>query len=93
MPKATWNGAIIAQSNQCVEVEGNQYFPPDAVNWDLLTASDHTSFCGWKGTAQYYDVVVDGQSNPNAAWYYAEPYDAAREIKGRIAFWHGVKVE
>jgi uncharacterized protein (DUF427 family) len=76
-----------------VVVEGNQYFPPDDVRRELLEPSDHTSICPWKGTARYYDVVVNGKRNPNAAWYYPEPLPAAKQIAGRIAFWKGVRVE
>jgi uncharacterized protein (DUF427 family) len=93
MPKATWEGAVLAESNQCVVVEGNQYFPPDAVKKEFLQPSETTSKCPWKGTAHYYHVVVDGKTNKNAAWYYPDPSAEAREIKGRLAFWKGVKVE
>ncbi|HEX2574314.1 MAG TPA: DUF427 domain-containing protein [Polyangia bacterium] len=93
MAKATWNGRVIAESNDTVVVEGNHYFPPSAVAREYLRDSAHTSVCGWKGTARYYDVVVDGQVNANAAWYYPEPKDAARQIAGRVSFWKGVKVE
>lgn len=93
MPKATWEGAVLAESDRCVVVEGNQYFPPDAVRREVLEPSDHTSVCPWKGTARYYDVVVNGKCNPNAAWYYPEPLPAAKQIAGRIAFWRGVRVE
>lgn len=93
MPKATWNQQTIAQSDACIEVEGNQYFPESAVDSAFLVSSDHTSFCGWKGTANYYHVEVDGKRNENAAWYYAEPYEAAEMVRGRIAFWKGVEVE
>jgi uncharacterized protein (DUF427 family) len=93
MPKASWEGAVLAESDRCVAVEGNQYFPPDAVRRELLEPSDHTSVCPWKGTARYYDVVVNGKRNPNAAWYYPEPLPAAKQIAGRIAFWKGVRVE
>ncbi len=91
--KATWNGQVIAESDDTVVVEGNHYFPLDAVNMELVTPSDHHSMCPWKGQASYYNVMVDGQENKNAAWYYPEPKDAAAEIKGRVAFWHGVSVE
>jgi uncharacterized protein (DUF427 family) len=90
--KAVWNGTTIAESDDTVVVEGNHYFPRDAVNSDHLQDSGHTSVCPWKGTANYYSIVVDGESNANAAWYYAEPKDAAREIRGRVAFWRGVVV-
>ena len=90
--KASWNGALIAQSDDTVVVEGNHYFPEAAINREYLEPSDHTTVCGWKGTANYYTLKVGDASNENAAWYYAEPKDAAKEIKGRIAFWRGVEV-
>ena len=95
MPKATWNGAVIAEaSSDAVEiVENNVYFPVAAVNRDYLQPSDTHTVCGWKGTASYYHVAVDGQVNSDAAWYYPEPKEAARNIAGRIAFWKGVQVE
>lgn len=93
MPKATWNGAVIAESDRCVVVEGNQYFPPDAINSDYFQPSDTQTTCPWKGVASYYSVVVDGQVNKDAAWYYPTPKDAANNIKDHIAFWRGVKVE
>ncbi len=89
---ATWNGTVIAKSDNVVTVEGNAYFPPDALVEDHFEAADHTTVCPWKGTAQYYDVVVDGQRNANAAWFYPEPKNAAKEIAGRVAFWKGVRV-
>jgi uncharacterized protein (DUF427 family) len=92
MATATWNGTVIATSDDTVVVEGNHYFPVDAVVPGVLQESTHTTVCGWKGTANYYDVVVDGQRNANAAWYYATPKDAAAEITGRVAFWKGVTV-
>lgn len=93
MPKATWNGELLAQSDDCIVVEGNQYFPQDAVNMDFLRPSDTHSYCGWKGTASYYDVVVGSELNPDAAWYYPEPMDGAEQVKDRVAFWKGVTVE
>lgn len=90
--KATWNGATIAESDNTVVVEGNHYFPPDSVNRDYLEASTTTTGCPWKGTANYYTIVVDGQKNADAAWYYAAPKDAAAEIKDHVAFWRGVTV-
>jgi uncharacterized protein (DUF427 family) len=93
MPKATWAGKVIAQSNHCVVVEGNQYFPAEAVKSEFLKPSQHTSVCPWKGTAHYYDLEIGGMKNENAAWYYPHPKPAAAEIKDRIAFWKGVKVE
>ncbi|MBI2823333.1 MAG: DUF427 domain-containing protein [Planctomycetia bacterium] len=90
--KAIWNDKIIAESADTVVVEGNHYFPPDSVNAEYLRDSSTTTACGWKGTAQYYDLFVDGKTNPGAAWYYPAPKEAAQQIKGRIAFWKGVNV-
>lgn len=92
MIKAVWNDAVIAESDQTVKVEGNHYFPPDALNKDLLQASSKTTVCGWKGTANYYSIVVDGQTNQDAAWYYANPKTRAENIRDHVAFWRGVKV-
>ena len=92
MIEARWNGTLIAHSDACVVVEGNQYFPPDAVPAAHLRPSSHTTVCPWKGTAHYHDVVVGDAVNPNAAWYYPDPKPAASEIKDRIAFWKGVEV-
>ena len=92
MAKASWNGAVIAESDKTGEVEGNQYFPPSAVKQDYLRPSNTHTNCPWKGTASYYSLEVDGKANPDAAWYYPEPKDAAKEIKGHIAFWKGVSV-
>lgn len=91
--KATWNNAVIAESNDTVVVEGNHYFPPEAVNREHLQSSNSHTHCPWKGDASYYNLVVNGETNKDAAWYYPEPKDAAAEIKDRIAFWRGVKVE
>jgi uncharacterized protein (DUF427 family) len=93
MPKAMWNGAVLAESDRCEVVEGNQYFPPDAIKRPYFKESATHTVCSWKGTASYYDVVVDGETNKDAAWYYPDPKAAAKQIKGYIAFWHGVKVE
>lgn len=93
MPRAIWNGTIIAQSDRCEVVEGNPYFPPDAVKHEYLRDSATHTVCGWKGIANYYDVVVDGEANHDAAWYYPEPKPAAHNIKGYVAFWKGVKIE
>jgi len=90
--RASWNGAVIAESDACETVEGNKYFPPDAVKREYLRPSDTRTVCGWKGTASYYDVVVNGQVNKDAAWYYPETKPAAATVKGYIAFWRGVKV-
>ncbi len=93
MARATWEGAVIAESDACVVVEGNQYFPAEAVKKEYLRPSSTTTVCPWKGTAHYYDVEVNGKRNRNAAWYYPQPTAAAEQIKGRIAFWKGVNVE
>lgn len=95
MWKATWNGAVLAEaSTDAVKiVEGNVYFPIDAVRKKYLQASDTHTVCSWKGLASYYDVVVDGKVNRDAAWYYPEPSPAAHKVVGRIAFWRGVLVE
>ena len=93
MAKATWKGKGIAESDKSEVVEGNQYFPPDSVKREYLQPSETTSVCPWKGTASYYDVVVDGETNKDAAWYYPEPKDAAKRIKDHLAFWRGVSVE
>ena len=92
MPKAIWNDTVIAESDQCEVVEGNQYFPPDAVKMEYLTASDKRTTCFWKGTASYYNVEVDGNVNANGAWCYAEAKEKAKNIEGYIAFWQGVQV-
>lgn len=93
MPTARWRGAVIAAADRCVMIEGNYYFPPAAVRRDHLRASATQTVCSWKGTAHYYDVIVDGQVNRDAAWYYADPKPAAAEIKDHVAFWHGITVE
>jgi uncharacterized protein (DUF427 family) len=93
MVRATWNGAVLAESGETIVVEGNHYFPPSAVNWRFLSGNDRHTTCWWKGEASYYDVEVEGAANPSAAWYYPDPRPEAGEIKGYVAFWHGVKVE
>jgi len=93
MARATWNGTVIAESDRTVMVEGNHYFPPDSVDPAYLRPSDDHTVCPWKGTASYHDVVVDGQVNAGAAWYYPDPKPAAAEIKDHVAFWRGVTVE
>lgn len=90
--EAHWNGRLIAASDDIVTVEGNAYFPAAALNRELVRDSSHTTVCGWKGTAHYYDLVVEGKVNANACWYYPEPKDAAAQIQGRVAFWKGVQV-
>ena len=91
--RATWNGAVIAESASTIVVEGNHYFAPADVRMDHLRPSATHTTCHWKGVASYYDVVVDGKVNKDAAWYYPEPSKLAEPIAGHIAFWHGVKVE
>lgn len=92
MVKAVWNGTVVAESDDTVIVENNHYFPPASIKADLFKPSDTTSVCSWKGTANYHSLIVDGQENRDAAWYYADPKSAAAHIKGRIAFWKGVQV-
>lgn len=91
--KAIWNDKVVAESDDTVMVEGNHYFPRESVDDSFLVESDHTTVCGRKGTASYFSLNVDGELNKDAAWYYAEPKDAASEIAGRVAFWKGVTVE
>lgn len=95
MKRATWNGTVIASAadDEIKMVEGNLYFPPHALKLDYLQPSEKVSTCGWKGEAHYYDVVVEGQTNADAAWYYATPLNAAREIAGHVAFWRGILIE
>ena len=93
MTKAIWNGVVLAESDQTQIVEGNHYFPPESVDREYLRESSRHTTCFWKGEASYHDVVVDGQVNPAAAWYYPDPSPAARNIAGYIAFWKGVRVE
>jgi uncharacterized protein (DUF427 family) len=90
--KAIWKGAVIAESNETVVVEGNHYFPPGSVNKERLRPSDTRSICPWKGEASYYDIQVGEEVNSDAAWYYPEPKEAARQIKDHVAFWRGVEV-
>jgi uncharacterized protein (DUF427 family) len=90
--KATWHGQVIAQSDDTIVVDGNHYFPLESLNTAFIKDSDKTSVCPWKGTAHYYSLVVDGQTNSDAVWYYPQPKSAAANIKGRVAFWRGVEV-
>ena len=90
--KAIWNNTTLAESDDTVVVEGNHYFTPDSVNKDYLSSSQTNTTCPWKGQAGYYDIVVNGETNPDAAWFYPHPKEAAENIKGRIAFWRGVRV-
>ena len=90
--KAIWNSVTLAESDETIVVEGNHYFPPESVNTAYLTSSETHTSCPWKGRADYYSIVVDGATNPDAAWFYPEPKAAAENITGRIAFWRGVQV-
>ena len=91
--KAQWNGTVLAESDDTVVVEGNHYFPREAVRPEYLVPSDHHTTCPWKGLASYYTIRVDDEENPDAAWYYPTPKDAAAQIAGYVAFWRGVTVE
>jgi len=93
MPRATWKGVVLAESDDTILVEGNHYFPRESINEAYFAGSDTHTRCHWKGTASYFDVVVDGERNPDAAWYYPTPSDAATQIRDRVAFWRGVEVE
>ena len=93
MTKAIWNGAVLAESDKCEVVEGNQYFPADSLNKQYFKESSTHTTCPWKGVASYYTVEVDGQENKDAAWYYPSAKEKAKNIEGYIAFWKGVKVE
>lgn len=92
MANAKWNGKIIAESDKFELVEGNVYFPRASIKPEFFQESMHTTVCPWKGLASYFDIVVDGKTNGNAAWYYAEPKDAAKNITNFVAFWKGVEV-
>jgi uncharacterized protein (DUF427 family) len=91
--KATWKGEVLAESDETVVVEGNHYFPADSIKREHFRESTKHTTCPWKGEASYYDVIVGDEVNADAAWYYPQPKDAAKEIKDRVAFWRGVKVE
>ncbi len=93
MSKAIWQGAVLAESDRCEVVEGNYYFPPDSINQQYFKPSNTHTTCFWKGQASYYTIEVDGQQNKDAAWYYPEPKEKAKQIKGYVAFWRGVTVE
>ncbi len=92
MPKAIWNGTVIAESDDVRQVEGNQYFPPESVKKEFFTESDTKSVCPWKGTASYYHIEVGGELNKDSAWYYPDPTEAAKNIKDHLAFWRGVEI-
>ncbi|HVF50930.1 MAG TPA: DUF427 domain-containing protein [Pyrinomonadaceae bacterium] len=91
--KATWKGAVLAESDDTLVVEGNHYFPAESINREYFSESAKQTTCPWKGEASYYDVTVNGEANRDAAWFYPEPKEAAKEIRGRVAFWRGVVVE
>jgi len=93
MPRALWNGVVVAESQHTEIVDGNHYFPAESIHKEFFRSSPTTTVCGWKGTANYYDILADGKVNKDAAWYYAEPLSAAAKIKGHVAFWKGVRVE
>ncbi len=92
MAKAVWQSVVLAESDKCVQLEGNAYFPPDAIQREYFLPSETTTECPWKGTASYYHIEVNGQRNADAAWYYPNPRAAAVEILGHVAFWRGVKI-
>jgi uncharacterized protein (DUF427 family) len=92
MPKAVWKGHVLAESDRTQVVEGNHYFPPESINREHFKPSGTHTVCPWKGTASYHSVVVDGEENADAAWFYSEPKDAAKHIKDHVAFWRGVDV-
>ena len=91
--KAIWQDTVIAESPDTVQVEGNHYFPMSALKREFVVFSNHRTSCAWKGQAHYYSLLVNGEMNPDAVWYYPQPSEAAAEIKGRVAFWKGVRVE
>lgn len=93
MIRAVWRGAVVAEAAETVQLEGNDYFPPESVRDEFLTGSSTTTRCPWKGTAHYYDVVVDGEVNADAAWYYPDPSERAQQIAHHVAFWRGVAIE
>jgi uncharacterized protein (DUF427 family) len=90
--QAIWNGAVIAESDETIVVEGNHYFPRESIDESYFVSSENHTVCPWKGTASYFHVEVDGKRNPNAAWFYPTPKQAASEIADYVAFWHGVEV-
>jgi uncharacterized protein (DUF427 family) len=90
--QAVWHGAVLAESDDTVVVDGYRYFPRSALRDEHFESSTHHSVCGWKGQASYYDVIVDGDRNPNAAWFYPDPKPEARAVDGRVGFWHGVEI-
>lgn len=93
MPKAIWNGAVLAESDTTERVEGNHYFPPESLNKNYFKEASSTTVCPWKGTANYFDITVNGETNAGAAWTYHEPKEKAQNIKNHVAFWQGVEIE
>ena len=93
MFRAVWNGVVLAETDRTVRLEGNHYFPPESLNRAYFQDSATKTVCPWKGLARYYTIAADGEVNPDAAWYYRRPSPLARRIKGRVAFWNGVRVE
>ncbi len=93
MLRAVWNGAVLAEAPRTIRLEGNHYFPPQSLNKQYLTSSKTWSLCPWKGLASCYTIAVDGQANPDAAWYYPHPSPLARKVKNHVAFWNGVRIE
>ena len=93
MVQAIWNGVVLAESDETVIVEGNHYFPPEAINREYFSENSTHTTCPWKGVASYYDVTVGGKTNDGAAWFYPQPKDAAKQIKDHVAFWRGVQVK
>jgi uncharacterized protein (DUF427 family) len=93
MVRAVWNGQVIAESDKTIVVEGNHYFPPESVNMEFFQKSRKHTVCLWKGEASYYTIKIDGKINPDAAWYYPRPKEAARQIQGYVAFWRGVQIK
>jgi len=93
MVKALWNGELLASSDDCIVVEGNQYFPPESINREFFKESNNRTMCPWKGEASYYNLEVNGEENPDAAWYYSDVSEAARSIENYVAFWRGVEIQ
>ena len=91
--QATWHGAVLAESDRTIKLGGNHYMPAESLHWEFFTDSSANSICPWKGQTRYYDVAVNGPTSRQAAWYYANPSPAARQIAGHVAFWHGARVE
>lgn len=93
MVRATWNGAVLAESDHTIKIEGNLYFPPESLRREYFTSSESTTSCPWKGQARYYDLTVDGKTSQDAAWFYPRPRPAASKIAGHVAFWRGVRID